>query len=65
MKVHLNGKTIDVAASTLVDVVEELGYDGAIVATAVNKSFVPRTRRAGIALRDGDAIEIITPMKGG
>jgi sulfur carrier protein len=65
MRLHLNGNDIDVTASTLVEVVAELGYDGAIVATAVNKSFVPRTQRAGVALHDGDAIEIIMPMRGG
>jgi len=65
MKIQLNGNAIDIAASTLLEVVEELGYDGAVVATAINKSFVPRTERAGIALRSGDVIEIVTPMKGG
>ena len=65
MRVRINGNDIEVAASTLCDVVEELGYDGAIVATAVNKSFVPRTQRNGVALHDGDAIEIIMPMRGG
>jgi sulfur carrier protein len=65
MRVHLNGNDVDVAAATLFDVVAELGYDGAIVATALNKSFVPRTQRSGVALKDGDAIEIIMPMRGG
>jgi sulfur carrier protein len=65
MQIHLNGNDIDVAASTLSDVVAELGYDGAVVATAVNKSFVPRTKRTDVVLTDGDAIEIILPMRGG
>ncbi|MDQ2084119.1 sulfur carrier protein ThiS [Xanthobacteraceae bacterium Astr-EGSB] len=65
MRVRINGNDIEVAASTLREVVEELGYDGAIIATAVNKSFVPRTQRNSVALHDGDAIEIIMPMRGG
>jgi sulfur carrier protein len=65
MKVHLNGNAVDVAAATLSGIVDELGYDGAVVATAVNKTFVPRPKRRDTAVRDGDAIEVIMPMKGG
>ena len=65
MRVRINGNHIEVAAATLHDVVEQQGYDGAIVATAVNKSFVPRTQRGGVTLHDDDAIEIIMPMRGG
>jgi sulfur carrier protein len=65
MMIHLNGNVVDVTAATLSEALKELGYEGAVVATAVNKTFVPVARRALTALRDGDAIEIITPRQGG
>jgi sulfur carrier protein len=46
-------------------VLEELGYQGAKVATAVNGGFVARGLRAETRLREGDRVEVIAPMQGG
>jgi len=65
MRIVLNGKPRDVAGTRLDGVLDELGYQGAKVATAVNGSFVARNARARTALSDGDLVEVIAPMQGG
>ena len=44
---------------------DELEYTGTHLAIAVNLEVVPRTRWADTELRDGDAVEILTPRQGG
>ena len=65
MNISVNGEAQRVAAPTLEALLAELGYEGAIVATALNRDFVPREARAHTPIAEGDAIEIIAPMKGG
>jgi sulfur carrier protein len=65
MTLLLNGAPQTVAASTLAEVLAELGFGGRIVATAVNGDFVPARKRAETALSEGDRIEIVAPMQGG
>ena len=65
MQIVLNGKPCDVTASHLDGLLDELGYQVAKVATAVNGSFVPRQSRAQTTLHPGDRIEVIAPMQGG
>ncbi|MBN9887895.1 sulfur carrier protein ThiS [Salipiger abyssi] len=64
MQIMVNGSPTDVAAATLAAVLDELGYGGATVATAVNEAFVPATRR-NLALSPGDRLEIVAPRQGG
>jgi sulfur carrier protein len=65
MQIVLNGKPCEVAGASLDGVLEELGYQGAKVATAVNGGFVARGLRAETRLREGDRVEVIAPMQGG
>jgi sulfur carrier protein len=65
MKILVNGNWREVAAHTLQDVLQELGYANATIATAVNSNFVPHTARAQSSLHEGDRLEIVTPMQGG
>ncbi|MBZ8118310.1 sulfur carrier protein ThiS [Roseovarius sp. LXJ103] len=65
MKIELNGAPRETSATTLDVLLSEAGYDGAVVATARNGDFVPRSVRADEALSEGDRIEILAPMKGG
>lgn len=65
MMILLNGKIANVSASTLSDALVELGYESAVIATALNKTFVPAARRALTPVCDGDALEVITPRQGG
>ena len=65
MKIILNGEPREVMASRLNDLMDELGYSGAKVATAVNEDFVPAGARADMTLKDGDRLEVLAPMQGG
>ena len=65
MKITINGAPTEVAADTLAATLEELGYGGAKVATAVNETFVPVAARDETVLAPGDRVEIVAPRQGG
>jgi sulfur carrier protein len=65
MVVIVNGERVEVTASSLDRLLDELEYEGRHFAIAVNYDVVPRARWAETALQDGDEIEIITPRQGG
>lgn len=61
----VNGTPCSSTATTLAELVADLGHDAAAVATALNGSFVPRARRADTPITPSDRIEILAPMQGG
>jgi sulfur carrier protein len=65
MKILVNNKEQIVTGTTLADALVELGYDGAVIATAINGDFTPRGMRAQLVLKDGDSLELLAPMRGG
>ncbi len=65
MKITVNDETQDVSATTLAGLLDELGYAGARIATALNGHFVPRTERMRATLAAGARVEIVAPMQGG
>ena len=65
MKIILNGDAREVRAASLSAALDELGFAGAVVATAVNGEFVSADARAATSLSDGDALEVLAPMQGG
>ena len=65
MRISLNGEPREVTATHLSDVLVELGFGDARVATAVNGEFVPASGRAQAELAEGDRIEVVAPQQGG
>lgn len=65
MNVRLNGEWRQIGAEDLAGALEELGFAGAVVATALNGEFVPAQARAARRLIEGDALEVLSPMQGG
>jgi sulfur carrier protein len=65
MKIILNGDAREVRAVSLSAALDELGFGGAVVATAVNGDFVAASVRAATPLAEGDALEVLAPMQGG
>jgi sulfur carrier protein len=63
--VLVNGEPAATAATTLAELLSELGYVEGQVATALNGAFVPRQARAATALAAGDKVEIVAPRQGG
>jgi sulfur carrier protein len=65
-QITLNGEPRSVPESvTLADLVAELGQQPQTLATAVNGEFVPRSARATVQLREGDAVFTFQPITGG
>ena len=65
MQINVNGRPLEVGATTLAALLLELGYADQKVGTALNQEFVRDRDRAATALREGDAVEIVTPRQGG
>ena len=65
MRIELNGEPREIGAGRLDEVLGELGYGDAVVATAVNGAFVAAGLRAKTALREGDRVEVLAPKQGG
>lgn len=65
LTITLNGTRTRIHADRLDRLLEELGFEPAIVATALNEQFVPRGDRASTGLADGDRLEVVAPLQGG
>ena len=65
MNVILNGGTIETDATTLDQLIQNLGYGGKKIAAAVNGKFVDNQSYSTLALEDGAEVEIVAPMQGG
>lgn len=66
MRVFVNGDAMDCEDTTTIDsLLGILGADRERVAVMVNERVVARAERAGVALRDGDAIEVLRFCGGG
>ena len=65
MRIQVNGDTREVAARTILALVEELGFDVRKVAVERNLAIVPKSLHAETALEDGDQIELVQFVGGG
>ncbi|AQS87051.1 thiamine biosynthesis protein ThiS [Neoasaia chiangmaiensis NBRC 101099] len=65
MRILLNDEPREISAATVSEALGELGYGSARVATAVDGTFVPVSRRADFRLTDGASLEVVAPMQGG
>ena len=65
MRIQVNGEIRQVAAETILALVEELGLDVRKVAVERNLEIVPRSLHGTTALADGDRIELVQFVGGG
>ncbi len=65
MQIRVNGKELEVAATTLAALLSELDYEETMVATALNQAFVRKADRVTTPLKEGDAVEVLVPKQGG
>ena len=61
----VNGQATVTRAATLAELILELGYGDAKIATARNGEFVSRAARQATRLAPDDKIEIVSPRQGG
>lgn len=62
---QVNGEPKKTEASTVAQLLEELGLAGQAVAVEVNQSVVPKKQHGEATLDDGDTIELVTLVGGG
>ena len=65
MKILVNGAWRETRSRELPAVLEELGYGGSVVTTAINDEFVAVAARPRKHLAEGDRLEVLAPMQGG
>ena len=65
MRIQVNGEVREVAAATILALVEELGLDVRKVAVERNLEIVPRSLHAATALAEGDRVELVQFVGGG
>ena len=66
MRISINGEGREVAsATTVADLLAELGMQPKYVAVERNLELVPRATHADCVLEDGDQLEIVTLVGGG
>lgn len=65
MVLTVNGERREVGATRIPDLLDELGYEGAFMAVAVNREIVRRAAWTERELAEGDRVEVVTPRQGG
>lgn len=65
MRIQVNGELREVAAATVLALVEELGLDVRKVAVERNLEIVPKSLHAATPVADGDRIEVVQFVGGG
>ena len=65
MRIQVNGEPREVAAATILALVEELGLDARKVAVERNLEIVPKSLHGATPIADGDRIEVVQFVGGG
>lgn len=67
ISVSVNNTPRSLTSASLLELLDTLQADrqGAPFAVALNGDFVPRSRYAEIELKNGDALDIVSPVGGG
>lgn len=66
MKIKLNGESTEIPEGTdLLGLLRLQGVASELVAIEMNESMVPRAKREGVALKDGDVVELLKMIAGG
>jgi sulfur carrier protein len=62
----LNGKKVQLLEKqTLYSAINEWNYEGKNIAVAINETFIPRSQYAQTEIKNGDSIEVVSPLEGG
>lgn len=64
-RIAINGESREVQATTVAELLAELGMGDELVAVECNREIVPRARHAEATLKSGDELEIVHFVGGG
>ncbi len=66
MKIRLNGQPKEIPAGTdLLGLLALQAVASELVAIELNEQMIPRARREGVALNEGDTVELLKMIAGG
>ncbi len=67
MRLRINGKEAELAATTIAELLAEQGIDpkARFLAVALNGAVIRRAEWQAVALAAGDNVEIVRPFQGG
>ncbi len=65
MNIHLNGESKGIDATTISELIQEIGLQSRLVAVERNLEVVPKSLYGEVNLEDGDRIEIVHMIGGG
>ena len=65
LQLHINGAFYESRSRQLLDVIAEQQLGDTPFAIAVNSVFVPKSAYESTELKNGDEVEILSPMQGG
>jgi sulfur carrier protein len=65
LHIYLNGEKHDTDATSISELLAELGMEGRMIAIECNLAVVPKSTYADTALAEGDRIEIVHMIGGG
>lgn len=64
-QVTVNGQITDLVETNLAKFVAAKQTQDSRFAVAVNEEFIPKANYQNVELKDGDKVELVTPMQGG
>lgn len=66
LTIRVNGKILEFNNTcSLVELIEKMNYQNIPFAIAVNQVFIARQEHATYSLKNGDEVDIVSPMQGG
>ena len=65
MKITVNGDNLELAGSTIADLVTQPSLSGRRLAVEVNREIIPKSQHADFTLNEGDVLEIVHAIGGG
>ena len=66
IKLSINGETRELPESiTIQEMLKELGYDNQWLGIAINTEFISKDKHQETIIKEGDQIDILSPIQGG
>lgn len=65
MQLTINGETQTVEATTISELIHEMGLTGQAVAVELNRQVIPKRQHDKTVLSEGDTLEVVTLVGGG